>query len=40
MDLAIIFENLPIYFTGLKNTLILVSISLVLGLLLALPLLR
>ncbi|MGI9535696.1 MAG: ABC transporter permease [Desulfocapsaceae bacterium] len=38
MDLAIIFENLPIYFTGLKNTLILVSISLVLGLLLAVPL--
>ncbi len=38
MDLAIIFENLPIYLTGLKNTVILVSISLVLGLLLAVPL--
>ena len=38
MDLSIILENLPIYFTGLKNTVILVSISLVLGLLLAVPL--
>ncbi len=38
MDLSIIIENLPIYFTGLKNTIILVSISLVLGLVLAVPL--
>ncbi len=38
MELAIIFENIGIYFTGLKNTLILVSISLGLGLLLAVPL--
>ncbi len=38
MDLSIIIENLPIYFTGLKNTIILVSISLALGLLLAVPL--
>lgn len=38
MDLAIIFENIDIYFTGLKNTLVLVSISLVLGLMLAVPL--
>lgn len=38
MDLSIIIENLPIYFTGLKNTIILVSISLALGLVLAVPL--
>jgi arginine/ornithine transport system permease protein len=38
MDLSIILENLPIYFTGLKNTVILVSVSLALGLLLAVPL--
>jgi arginine/ornithine transport system permease protein len=38
MDLSIIIENLPIYFNGLKNTIILVSISLVLGLVLAVPL--
>jgi arginine/ornithine transport system permease protein len=38
MDLSIIIENLPIYFTGLKNTIIPVSISLVLGLVLAVPL--
>ena len=38
MDLSIIIENLPIYLTGLKNTIILVSISLALGLLLAVPL--
>ena len=38
MDLSIIIENLPIYFTGLKNTIILVSISLALGLVLAIPL--
>ncbi len=38
MDFSIIIENLPIYLTGLKNTIILVSISLALGLLLAVPL--
>lgn len=38
MDFSIIIENLPIYFTGLKNTIVLVSISLVLGLVLAVPL--
>ena len=38
MDLSIIIENLPIYLSGLKNTIILVSISLALGLLLAIPL--
>lgn len=38
MDVTIILENIGIYFTGLKNTIILVSISLVLGLLLAIPL--
>jgi arginine/ornithine transport system permease protein len=38
VDFSIILENLPIYFTGLKNTIILVSISLALGLVLAVPL--
>lgn len=38
MDFSIILENIPIYLGGLKNTVILVSISLVLGLLLAVPL--
>ena len=38
MDLSIILENIPIYLGGLKNTVILVSIALVLGLLLAVPL--
>jgi arginine/ornithine transport system permease protein len=38
VDFSIILENLPIYFTGLKNTIILVSISLALGLVLAMPL--
>lgn len=38
MDFSIIIENLPIYLTGLKNTIILVSISLALGLVLAVPL--
>ena len=38
MDLTIIFDNFDIYLTGLKNTIILVSISLALGLLLAIPL--
>lgn len=38
MDLSIILENIPTYLEGLKNTVILVSISLVIGLLLAVPL--
>ncbi len=38
MDFSIIFENLNIYLEGLKNTLILVSISLVIGLIFAIPL--
>ncbi|MCG6931903.1 MAG: ABC transporter permease [Desulfofustis sp.] len=38
MDFTLIFENIGIYFTGLQNTVVLVSISLVLGLLLAVPL--
>ena len=38
MDFSIIFSNLDIYFEGLKNTLILVSVSLVIGLLFAIPL--
>jgi len=38
MDLSIVFENLDIYFEGLKNTLILVSLSLVIGLICAIPL--
>lgn len=38
MDLSIILENSSIYIDGLKNTAILVSISLVIGLLLAVPL--
>ena len=38
MDFSIIFENLDIYFEGLKNTLILVSISLFIGLSFAVPL--
>ena len=38
MDLTIISENIGVYLTGLKNTLVLVSISLLLGLLLAVPL--
>ncbi|MCD4722541.1 MAG: ABC transporter permease [Desulfobacula sp.] len=38
MDFSIIFGNLDIYFEGLKNTLILVSISLVIGLIFAVPL--
>jgi len=38
MEFSIIFENFPIYLEGLKNTLILVSISLLLGLVLAIPL--
>lgn len=38
MDLSIILENSSIYIDGLKNTAFLVSISLVIGLLLAVPL--
>lgn len=38
MDFSIITANFPTYLEGLKNTVILVSISLVLGLLLAVPL--
>lgn len=38
MDLSIILENSSIYIEGLKNTAFLVSISLVIGLLLAVPL--
>ena len=38
MDPAIIFENIGVYLTGLKNTVVLVSISLALGLMLAVPL--
>ncbi len=38
MDLSIILENIPTYLEGFKNTVILVSISLVIGLLLAVPL--
>lgn len=38
MDFSIIFGNLDIYLEGLKNTAILVSISLMIGLTLAIPL--
>jgi arginine/ornithine transport system permease protein len=38
MDLAIITDNAAIYLEGLQNTIILVSLSLVIGLLLAIPL--
>ncbi|KJR97576.1 MAG: amino acid ABC transporter permease [Desulfobulbaceae bacterium BRH_c16a] len=38
MDFSIITGNLEIYLQGLKNTLILVSISLVIGLVMAIPL--
>jgi len=38
MDLSIVFENLGVYFEGLKNTLILVSAALVIGLIFAIPL--
>jgi len=38
MDFSIIFDNLGVYFEGLKNTLILVSVSLVIGLIFAIPL--
>ncbi|PHR28760.1 MAG: amino acid ABC transporter permease [Desulfotalea sp.] len=38
MDFSIITSNIDVYLEGMKNTLILVSISLVIGLLLAVPL--
>ena len=38
MDLSIILENIGIYFEGLRTTLILVSASLLLGLMIAIPL--
>jgi arginine/ornithine transport system permease protein len=38
MDFSIITTNLVIYFEGLKNTLILTSVSLLIGLILAIPL--
>lgn len=38
MDLTIILDNIGIYFEGLKTTLLLVSFSLLLGLLIAIPL--
>ncbi len=38
MDISIIFSNMDIYLEGLKNTLILVSVSLLIGLIFAIPL--
>lgn len=38
MDISIIFDNMGIYLVGLKNTVILVSISLIIGLGMAIPL--
>ena len=38
MDFSIIFDNIGIYLTGLKHTILLVSISLAVGLLIAVPL--
>lgn len=38
MDFSIIIGNIDVYLEGLKNTLILVSVSLLLGLLMAVPL--
>jgi arginine/ornithine transport system permease protein len=38
MEFSIIFENIGIYFEGLKTTLLLVSISLFLGFMIAVPL--
>ena len=38
MDFSIILENIGIYFEGLRTTLILVSTSLLLGLMIAIPL--
>ncbi len=38
MDISIILDNLPIYIEGLKNTVILVFFSLLIGLFCAVPL--
>ncbi len=38
MDFSIIIENIDVYFAGLKHTVILVSVSLIIGLLIAVPL--
>jgi len=38
MDISIILDNLPIYGEGLKNTVVLVSLSLIIGLIFAIPL--
>ncbi len=38
MDFSIIFDNLNVYFEGLQTTLILVSLSLIIGLIFAIPL--
>ncbi len=38
MDFQVIIDNLPLYFRGLRTTILLVSSSLILGLCLALPL--
>ncbi len=38
MEFSIIFDNIGVYFEGLKNTLVLVSVSLVIGLIGAIPL--
>jgi arginine/ornithine transport system permease protein len=38
MEFSIIFDNIGVYFEGLKNTLILVSVSLAIGLVFAIPL--
>ena len=38
MDFSIITENIGLYIDGLKSTLTLVSISLVIGLIMAIPL--
>jgi len=38
MDISIILDNLPIYGEGLKNTVALVSLSLIIGLIFAIPL--
>jgi arginine/ornithine transport system permease protein len=38
MEFSIIFDNIGVYFEGLKNTLVLVSVSLVIGLIFAVPL--
>ena len=38
MDLSIIWDSSGVYLEGLKNTVVLVSLSLLIGLLLAIPL--